>query len=261
MPKVFYFPLAFFIFFSAAELSWALRPYGVIDALLPQDNHPRVLNTDDLSQLDIHTPLPLLSPVGDFNHDGVEDIAISGVFDLVPEGELKYFLLVGTRFKNPTKFKELYYQKYDGPVFLHIPGTTGPDDPKNQAFSISFCINCTRGFDFFWDKKSSSFLKKRWEDRPKVTASPKEEEPQVPEDEVEKALKIVSPLKDVDEFISELKKRKGQLVVKINPTLKKPKPHQYLVKIAEKKEAELILFDQILVDTRRMKVIQRRVKP
>ncbi|MCB4757166.1 MAG: hypothetical protein LHV69_09115 [Elusimicrobia bacterium] len=261
MRKIASFACAFFVYFLSPSFSSALDPYPVIEALLPSENHPRVLNSDDLSQLNLWTPTPLFSPTGDFDKDGDnEDLAISGIFDLMPKGEKKYFLLVATKLHNPTEFKELFFQQYDKPVFIHLPGTTGPEDPKTQGFSTSFCINCSEGLDFFWDKKTSTFIRKPWKERRKLIETVKEGEPEIPPAEIDEALKIVGQLKDVNEYIVQLKKKNGMLHVKVERPPKSKWPYQYIVKIGEKKGEDISIYDRILVDTGKQKVIKRNFK-
>jgi uncharacterized protein YggU (UPF0235/DUF167 family) len=80
---------------------------------------------------------------------------------------------------------------------------------------------------------------------------------QVPPEIIDKALKIISPLKDVQIFIAEVKKSSGTLAVRIEEEPLEGK-NNYAVKILEKKEGKEILYDVLTVDIKKGKVVRRQ---
>lgn len=244
LPKLFTLYL-FPVIITSLAVAYQIDPYDTIAAHIPSTGHPRILNSDDLKNLNPNNPQPLISPRGDFNQDGKEDIVISGIFDF-PKGNKPYFLLVGS------PFKQLFYQEYEMPIYIHLPGTTGVMDPNDQIFSISDCRDCQRGQDFYWDPKNHRFILKEWSQRlpqPVTTEEIEEVSPEI----VDKALQIAGRLPDVKKFTSDLNKQGGKLVVRV----KAFKNNSHWVMIFEKKGEEEILFDNILVDIKKNKVVKR----
>jgi len=244
---------------AISKLSAGVEVYDYLESMVSKEKLPRILNTDDLEDFHPNDPQPLFSPVGDFNGDEKKDLAISGIYDLPGEGP-KYFLLVATLIKPPNKFKELYFNEFHAPVYLYKPGTTGEGDPGDQAFSISLCSQCSEGHDFFWDDNTQTFTIKKWtaqEKRFQVKQTVPAEE--IPEDLVEQALEIVGKLEDVRLFVKELKARGGELVTRVEAPQSKRK-NRYWVKIIERIEGEDILYDRILVDIKKAKILKRTLK-
>ncbi|MCB4757072.1 MAG: hypothetical protein LHV69_08630 [Elusimicrobia bacterium] len=240
--------------------AWAVDPHAVLEALLPQEKIPRVLNSEDIPELRPNDPQPLFTPEGDFNRDGVSDIAIAGVYELPGPGP-KFFLLVATERKDPVRYEKLYVQAYGRPVFLHRPGTTGEADPGDQAFSISFCRDCQEGQDFYWNKRKRQFDIRPWS--PKVKRFQKAVEVPgriVPPEVVDKAIQIVSQLKDVQKFTSDVKARGGALAVRVDYADKSEKTNRTVVTLSEKREGKEYLYDNVVVDIARGKVVKRKKK-
>ncbi len=233
----------------------AFEPYDLIEGLLPKDKFPRVLNSTDI-ELNPNDPEPLFTPDGDFNNDGVLDMAISGISGL-PGTKPTYFLLVGTQLQNPVRYQKLFFQEYAAPVFLHKPGTTGEKDPGDQAFSITPCSHCSDGTDFYWDPNKQTFKQTAWVKRVRhfqnVQRRP-DEEP-VPPELVDKALKIAGELTDVKVFVAGIKKAGKQLGTRVRAVdLEK---QQVAVSIFEKKKQKEILYDEITVDAENGTVVKR----
>ena len=246
-----------FVFGFFISVAYAIEPYQALEGVLSKENLPRLLNTVDLKYLDTSDPEPIYFPIHDFNQDGFQDIAISGIYDL-PKGTSRYFLLVAGSTEKPQKFKTLFFKEYGNPVLIHKRGTTGAGDPGDQAFSISFCVRCEKGKDFYWNKQTKKFILKPWTNqklRIPLPSPPKEV--QVPDDIVDKVFKVVGQLKDVQVYIQAVKKKGSQLGTRVTFHEKKKK-NIYWVKIFEKKEGKEIPYDRILVDVKKMKVIKRK---
>jgi len=243
------------VFPLSASASFDL--YGVLESAVGNKFQPRVLNSADIPPLQPNDPEPLFSPEGDFNKDGVPDVAISGIFGLKQAGPL-YFLLVATQKEDAPHFDKLFYKEYDRPVFIHRPGTTGEGDPGDQAFSISFCMNCPDGFDFYWDSSRKRFDQRPWAMKTKRTQKIVEVKPsEIPPDIVEKALKVVAALPDVQTYVKEVKKRGGTLGTRVEENPKKEKRPIYRVRVFEKKENREIIYSIFSVDVSTMKVVRR----
>ena len=242
------------MFFSAPLQAAALDPYEVIDNLVPKAQLPRVLNTEDVPDLGIIDPSPLQPTSGDFDVDGIEDIAIAGIYGL-PKGA-RYFLVVGTLLKEPVRYKALYFQTYDSPVFIHRPGTTGEGDPRNQAFSISFCFDCSNGYDFFWQSKKREFTIVKWKAaRRQEPMSKSTPIPDVPDEIVDQALRIVGKLKDVQSFTAQGKKRGSQISVRAR--YEPSNQGLVWVTILDRRDRKETTYDEILVDVGRKAIIRR----
>jgi hypothetical protein len=227
----------------------------MIEALLSKDKFPRVLNSTDI-ELNPNDPEPLFTPDGDFNKDGIDDMAISGLLGL-PGTKPTYFLLVGTQLQNPVRYEKFFYKEYDRPVFLHKPGTTGDEDPGDQAFSITPCSHCSDGFDFYWNPKKKAFDQTAWIKRVRhfqqMTHRPDEES--ISPEMLDKALKVAGELTDVKVFVAGLKKAEKTLVTKARPN---KYPSQVVLSIFEKKKAKEILYDEITVDVEAGGVVKRK---
>lgn len=235
-------------------------PYALIEAYAANDKHPRVLNSDDI-KINPTDPQPLFTPDGDFNGDGIQDMAIAGIYDL-PTDKKKYFLLVGTQWKAPIRYERWYFQEYDHPVFLHKAGTTGEGDPGNQAFSATDCAGCTSGVDFVWNKKKNAFDQKPWAKRIRryeaVAVRPASQP--VPDEVVDHALQVVGALKDVQFFVAGLKKKKGQLGTRVESTWDAPVEERVKVLVFEKKEKTEKMYDVFTVDLKTDTILKRRLK-
>lgn len=239
----------------------AFETYDLIEALLPHEKLPRVLNSIDID-LNPNDPQPMFSPMGDFNADGIPDMAIVGTY-----GPLKKnitFLLVGTQFQNPIRYQQLFFKEYPQPVFLHKPGTTGEKDPGDQAFSITSCSQCTDGIDFYWDNKKQTFELRPWEKRFRRYQNV----PHMPEldlvapEIVDKALQLVGNLTDVKIFVAGLKKAKKHLGTRVKPSgIRGVVPEtQVIVEIFEKKKDRKKVYDEVTVDVETGMVIERKTQ-
>ncbi|MCG3203354.1 MAG: hypothetical protein KCHDKBKB_00010 [Elusimicrobia bacterium] len=251
--------MAGFQLLIAVDILNAFEAYDLIDAVLSKEKQPRILNSADI-ELKPQDPQPLFSPSGDFNGDGLMDMAIAGIYGF-PKKEA-YFLLVGTQLQNPVRYKTLFFKEYSKPIFIHKPGTTGVKDPGNQAFSTTPCSDCTDGTDYHWNKERESFDLRPWESRMREYKNL----PHIPEldmvspETVDKALQIVGNLTDVKLFIAGLKKSKRDLGTRVKPAgLKSTTPAtQVRVQIFEKKKGGEKLYDEILVDVESGKVLSRK---
>lgn len=246
-----------FIFILFASLApsalFAIDPYDAIHDLMPQDNFPRILNSEDIPNFRPLDPQPFFTPEGDFNKDGIMDIAVSGTYTLRDQGKNPYFLLVATK-KEGGVIEKLFFETYPKPVFLHKAGSTGKADPGTQAFSISFCMNCEDGLDFTWDRKANIFRRTPWMARIKQE-SRKVEVPaeDVPPDVVDKALQVAGKLKDVVAYTERLNKEGRKIGVRVN---RHANGHE--VEIYEKTDTGEKNYDTILVDVEKMRVISRK---
>ncbi len=238
----------------------AVDPYDFTGALLDPKQHPRVLNTVDLPDWSKDNPEPIFAPEGDFNLDGSSDIAISGLYDL-GQNPRRYFLLVATTLKPTNRPRSLFFQEYDEPVFIHLPGTTGDADLGDQSFSISSCWNCDKGLDFYWNKKNKRFDVRPWSSRTKIE---KKEvavaAEQLPEETVDASLKMVGVLPDVQTFVADLKKRNGELGTRVEWDKGGAKKRRTVVYIFEKKEGKELIYDRVLVDLAKKKILKRTLK-
>ena len=252
-----------FLFAAAAfseTTSAPIDPYPYIDALAPSHKHPRVLTTEDLPAMSTASLRPLVAPQGDFNADGLADLAISGVYGL-PDGGPRYFLLVATRRTDPIRFEALLFEESDAPHILHRAGTTGPADPGDQAFSVSSCWDCEKGFDLTWNARKRAFDRKPWkagEIRGTRTVTVPGA-PDLPEDLVDRALKIVGTLPDVQAFVAEVKDRGTELVTRARAA-KPGSTDKAIVEILERTSEGEAVYDRISVDLRKERVIRRERK-
>jgi hypothetical protein len=217
---------------------------------------PRLLNSQDIA-LKPNDPQPVFAPEGDFDHDGSTDIAISGVYTL-KEGPGRYFLLVATD-KGVGRYKPLFLSDYDRPVFLHQPGTTGGADPGDQAFSMTFCADCSDGRDFYWDKRAKNFRQEPWKDKTErqqkmVTVAAVD----VPAEQADKALQVVGKIPDVVAFTEGIKKAGKAFGVRVEYTDPSNQTAPLRVRIYEKKGKGEKLYDAIDVDVEKMTVVKRR---
>lgn len=233
--------------------SSSFNPYDMLDELLPRKTQPRVLNTDDLAPLKGTDPRSLLTLEGDFNGDGNEDWALSGTFNF-PEKDHPYFLLVGTKIGG--EFKVLHYRTTSTPAFLHKPGTTGEGDPGDQTFSVSFCIECEKGFDYYWDPKKSAFRIVEWK-RTAVPSSTPTPPPEVPMKAVDLSLHIVGKLEDVKVYVAALKKLNKKLGTRVSWDATDKRKRRVWVTIFEKAGGNEKIYDRLLVDLKRKRVVRR----
>jgi hypothetical protein len=234
-------------------LTNAADPYDAFSALPNSGREPRPLNTEDVPELRSHNPRELVTPEGDFNHDGNPDLAVSGIFDL-PRDKNRFFLLVAT-FKSG-RASNLYYREFDRPVFLHRAGTTGSSDPKTQAFSYTFCWECEQGFDVVWSSSTHSFDSVSWERQktaPVPTAKPL---PEVPDSLVDEALKLVGVLPDVKSYVKAVQDKKGKLRTRVE-WASLPE-NTVWVSIFERTEKGEAVFDRFLVSGKEKKILKRQ---
>jgi hypothetical protein len=245
-------------------LPWPARavdPNDVLESLLPNERLARVLNSDDIT-LNPNDPEPLFTPVGDFNRDGSDDIAISGI-DALENGHARYFLLVAAGHTNPVHYDKLFYGEFPTPVFLHRPGTTGEYDPGKQAFSITACASCSDGEDFFWDAKKKRFERRSWEKRRRryeVIQHRPEAVPDAPQTET--ALKIIGALPDVVGYVQDLKKHNRVLGTSADIEHRRA-PDIIDVEVYEKRGSKKIIYDTFTVNVASQTIVKRgrNVKP
>lgn len=247
-----------------AALCFATDPYLVLERFADRARIPRLLSTADFGLSNVQPEA--LQPVwGDFNGDRRPDVAISGVYTLPGKSgpSEKYFLLVVSNAGHRRKSEQLLLEEAKQPYFLHKPGTTGEGDPGNQAFSLSFCINCSTGTDFHWDAEAKAFRRTAWTAKrfpqPVKVAPPREVDPKV----ADEALKIAGALPDVKRFVNRLVRAGAQLVTRVEPVIGKdgePRAGRARVLIYERSRAGEELYDAIEIDTRRNRVIRRGAK-
>lgn len=249
------------LIFALGGPAWgSVDTTDVLQSLLPSERIPRVLNSDDIV-LNPNDPEPLFAPNGDFNHDGVDDVAISGIY-LLEKGPLKYFLLVAAVHVNPIRYDKLFYQEYDKPVFLHRPGTTGEYDPGTQAFSMTSCASCTDGKDFTWNGKKKSLIQVDWEQRRREYKMIQHAPDGTPDPEkTDLALKIVGALPDVIDYVHTLQKKNGMLGTTARfaaPSLKSEDALE--IDVYEKKGSRKIIYDTFEVDLTSKTIVKRHRK-
>jgi hypothetical protein len=250
--------LVFFALIFISSRVKAIDRYTLIEDLVPHEKLPRILNSDDIQNIQRTDPQPLLSPIEDFDKDGFEEAAIPGIYDLPGKGN-KYFLLVGSAKGDPFKSLKLFFREYPEPVFIHKAGLTGEGDPGDQAFSISFCTECDQGYDFYWNAESRTFMARPWREHIKrVKKEVIEPGVQVDSVTVDQSLKIVSALKDVNEFIKQLKKKGRELGVRVEPIKGEEKTSRVNVRIYEKKNKKEVIYEVITVDVKEGKAIKRQ---
>jgi len=201
-----------------------------------------------------------MTPQGDFNADGVPDVAIAGIYD-VTSSPRPYFLLVATTDKATSRPKVLFLESYSQPPFLFEKKTTGEGDPGDQAFSLSFCTGCSQGWDFYWNPSNKKFDLASWKTRRiRRTDMIKVEGETVPQDIVDRTLKIAGGLPDVIAFVEGLKKSNRSLGTRVRSKSPETKGRIYQVTLFEKKKGKEILYDTIEIDIVRNTVIKRKLK-
>jgi hypothetical protein len=232
---------------------FAIDADTLIAELVSHEKLPRQLNSEDI-QFKSDTPLPFRTLESDLNHDGITDLAVSGTYNLPGEGN-PYFLLVGSERTPNQKPKILLFREYSKPVFIHPRGSTGEADPNDQSFSISFCMECDQGFDFYWDKKQKAFHQKTWVAKTnRVTKIVEEKAIDVPPEKVDEALKIVGPLKEVQDLVAEINKRQNKLITRVEALKDAPQMDRVLVKILEGITGTERVRGEITVDLTNKKV-------
>lgn len=232
--------------------------YDYIDALCRKDLHPRQLNTLDLPQYYPGAqPQPLIVPQGDFNGDGIPDLAITGIFDL-PISSHSYFLLVATLDKTTSRPKTLFFDTYLAPPLLFERGTTGEGDPKDQAFSLSFCTGCAQGWDLYWNNSHQNFDLRPWTVKQiRHTSVVSVQGENVPQSDVDHALKIVGKLPDVIAFVAGLNKNGRTLGTRVESAPFATGSRQCRVLLFEKRKNKELMYDVIDVDLTGGNVIRR----
>jgi len=258
LAKYKYQSLILYSFLTLLPLLNADHIYDYMDALCKKDLHPRQLNTLDLPQYYPGAqPQPLIVPRGDFNRDGNPDLAISGIFDL-SISSYSYFLLVATLDKSTSRPKSLFFETYAKPPLLFELGTTGEGDPKDQAFSLSFCTGCAQGWDFYWNEPHRNFDLRPWTVKQiRHTSLVSIQGQVVPQADVDQALQIVGKLPDVIAFVAGLKKSGRTLGTRVEPVPQKEGQKQYRVLLYEKRKGKEIRYDIIDVDLNREAIIKR----
>ncbi len=253
----------FFLTVITEHPALAVDSTDVLQSLLPTARLPRVLNSDDIV-LNPNDPEPLFEPTGDFNKDGIDDIAISGIY-VLEKGPNRYFLLVAAVHSDPVRYDKLFYGEFDKPVFLHQPGTTGEFDPGTQAFSMTSCSSCTDGHDFVWNPKKKILEQKGWEQRRREYRMIQRRPDRTPDpDKTDLALKIVGSLPDVVTYVDKLNKRKGVL----GTSARFPEPplrdaDHVEIDVYEKKGNKKVIYDTFDVSVSSKTVVKRgkKIKP
>lgn len=225
----------------------AVDPYSVIEALLPREKLPRLLNTVDW-KIDVDRPLPHATIHSDFDGDGRMDLAISGTFGTPGDGA-RYFLLIAPEDAWRDK-RRLHYEEAPQPYFLHPAGSTGPADPGDQAFSAARCAECDTGVDYYWDASRSRFRTVFWS-RPLVAPPP---DANVTLPEVELALGAVGKLDDVRELVSRIQADDTRaLVTRAEPG----EAGSVWIVILTRHEGVETIYDRIRVDLRAGSILER----
>lgn len=80
---------------------------------------------------------------------------------------------------------------------------------------------------------------------------------QVPAPEVDLAINLVSQLKDVQEFIKDVKGRQGALGVRVDFADTSAKSRRYKVFVFEKKDGKEDLYDWFLVSNEKKRILKR----
>ncbi len=154
---------------ESEEHAWWLRP-----EFAPVDTHIRGIPVKELDSswslaseiskeaicedavyengLDLIEELQLsFSVLGDFNHDGVEDLALIGLYEN-NNGKRGTFLLVLSREKSG-KWKK---------SFLETRGRFAVLSKKEQII-VSFCLGCDFGAYLLWDKEKGEYVLKTFQ--------------------------------------------------------------------------------------------------
>jgi hypothetical protein len=208
------------------------------------------------------TPLADLRAAGDFEKSGRIDEVFSGLYgDLTEKRPTVYFLFVGRKDPPSNRLEKLYYEEFKSPVFLFPPGTTGKGDPGTQSFSLSTCVGCNSGFDYFWDAGKKKFRKSPWKrmfhQEKKMVLDPGEiVDPGI----VDEALKITGSLPDVIDFVKMCKEKKVAFATRVQSAHERGSHPWYDVMIIEKNKNKEILYDSIRVDVELKKVVYRQKK-
>lgn len=94
------------------------------------------------------------SLTGDFNHDGVQDIAIVGVYKNTA-GEQGSFLLILTIAENGDWQVSFLDTSHDGGGFMAI------DQNSSHGIGVWFCLYCDHGVLYKWDDETSRYERQR----------------------------------------------------------------------------------------------------
>jgi hypothetical protein len=230
-----------------------IDPYVFIEKFVERSNQPRLLNSEDL-KIRATDPQPLIYPTGDFDKDGRLDMAISGIFDTPPDQE-KYFLLVVGNIRQ-SQAELIEYKEYPKPVILHTAGTTGEQDPGDQAFSVTFCMGCSEGYDFYWKTDQANLISVPWKARvKKVTPISVKKESPVDPKIADEALKIAGALPEVQEFVGRLKAEKKELGTRVEPA--KSDKNIVQVVIFERQAGGEKIFQRYVINVASQKVLSK----
>ena len=253
------FALAALLLFSAPVLSAQDPRYAILESLLGKETLPRLLNSEDVGASPTD-PRPLDSPDGDFDGDGRRDIAIAGTRAL-PGDHKPYFVLVAAGQDGRPAYRRLHYEEHDRPPLLHRPGSTGPADPNDQAFSLSFCAPCDKGFDYYWNQDEQRFDRRPWRAKIQRGTRPAPAPQEIPEAVVDKALRVVGALDDVKRFVESVSKAGNRLVTRVNAVDGAPVEKSVRVEIWEKVGEGERLYDRLVVDLERERISGREKAP
>jgi hypothetical protein len=231
--------------------------YMLIERFADRARLPRLLTTDDLGIAQT-VPTEIPSLFGDLDGDGRVDLALSGVYNL-PNGPLRYFMLVASDIRGRPRL--LFQQDGTRPFFLHAPGSTGNGDPGDQAFSVSSCVNCGTGTDFRWDPRAHRFRQIPWAADRLVTRRAEGPEappsvPNLPEEAVDKALRIAGALPDVRAYVAGLNKNGRKLGTRVEPV--KGSTETVRVLVFEKAAGGEKMFEAIEIDLPSGRVLGRK---
>jgi len=235
----------------------AVDPYEILEKVGDRPHLPRLLSTEDAG-MSSFAPEALQPIAGDFDKDGKPDLAITGVYNLPARGGA-YFLLVAGDVESRLSVV-LFAQDARTPFYLHKPGTTGEGDPGDQAFAVTTCVNCSSGTDFRWNPKAERFQRSPWRagriTRHTVVPVAPRADANVSEADADKALQIVGRLKDVQDYVSELKAGGGKLGTRVEPV--KGAKDRVRVVVFEKRENGEKIYDAIEVELAGEKVVRRK---
>lgn len=236
---------------------WALDKYLLIESLCDAKRSPRLLNSADIEHLmPEDNAIPLISPEGDFNLDGSTDVALSGIYDL-DQGRKRFFLLVASINPRTKKPIALFFEEYESPVFLYTAGSTGDADPKDQCFSLSQCVHCSEGWDFYYSQAKKKFMTRPWKSRVVNTARMETvPAPEVPDELRDNALKLVGGLPDVIQYVTNHKKNGQPFNTRV--TSLSTDYSKVLVTIYDKENGRENIYDEIQVNVKKNKVLRRK---
>jgi hypothetical protein len=92
---------------------------------------------------------------GDFNHDGVEDLAVVGVYE-TQSLDRGSFILVFSKNTDGT-WRKVFVQRLVPPFFLALTN-------ENESIELLFCMNCESDAVLIWDKEENQYQLRWFED-------------------------------------------------------------------------------------------------